>query len=296
MRIAITGSSGLIGTALRLRFAADRYQIVRIVRREAGPGDVRWDPTAGDLDPAALSGVDAVINLAGAGIGARRWTPAYQRKIHDSRTSATGTLSRAIAATDNPPRVLLSASAVGWYGDTGDRVTDEKGKQGSGFLADLCADWEAATEPAREIGTRVVTMRSGLVLAPHGGMLGRIRPLFTVGAGGRMGSGRQFWPWISLVDELEAIRFLLDHDVSGPVNLTGPEPVSNAEFTRTLGAVLHRPTVLAVPAFALRAALGGFADEGVLVSQRVVPNALTEAGFAHTHGRLEQALRWATSG
>jgi uncharacterized protein len=296
MRIAITGSSGLIGTALRLRFAADRYQIVRIVRREAGPGDVRWDPATGDLDPTALNDVDAVINLAGAGIGARRWTPAYQRKIHDSRTSATATLSRAIAAANNPPRVLLSASAVGWYGDTGDRPTDENGKQGSGFLADLCADWEAATEPAREVGTRVVTMRSGLVLAPHGGMLARLRPLFALGVGGRMGSGRQYWPWISLLDELEAIRFLLDHGLSGPVNLTGPEPVSNAEFTRTLGTILHRPTLLSVPSFALRAALGGFADEGVLISQRVVPTALIEAGFTHTHRTLEQALRWATSG
>jgi hypothetical protein len=296
MRIAITGSSGLIGTALRLRFAADRYQIVRIVRREAGPGDVHWDPAAGELDPAALNEVDAVINLAGAGIGTHRWTAAYRRKIHDSRVAATTTLSRAIAAADNRPRVLLSASAVGWYGDTGDRITDEKGKPGSGFLADLCADWEAATEPARAAGTRVATLRSGLVLAPHGGMLGRLRPLFAFGAGGRMGTGRQYWPWISLLDELEAIRFLLDHDIAGPVNLTGPEPVSNAEFTKTLGAILHRPTLLTVPAFALRLALGGFADEGVLISQRIVPTVLTDAGFTHTHRTLEQALRWATSG
>lgn len=296
MRIAITGSSGLIGTALRLRFAADSHQIVRIARREPGPGDVRWDPAAGDLDPAALSGLDAVINLAGAGIGARRWTPAYRRKIYDSRISATTTLSRAIAAADVPPRVLLSASAVGWYGETGDQITDEDAKQGSGFLADLCADWEAATEPAATAGVRVATLRSGLVLAPHGGVLGRIRPLFAIGAGGRLGSGRQYWPWISLLDELEAIGFLLDHDIAGPVNLTGPDPVTNAEFTRTLGAVLHRPTLLPVPAFALRATLGGFADEGVLISQRVVPTVLTEAGFTHTHRTLEQALRWATSG
>src|SRR5882757_1959429 len=297
MRIAVTGSSGLIGTALRLRLSADGHQLFRLVRRPpVESGEIGWDPVRGEIDPGALDGLDAVINLAGAGIGDRRWTRRRRALIRDSRLQGTATISRAIAATASPPPVLLSASAVGYYGDTGATQVDESGPCGDGFLAQLCADWEAATEPARAAGVRVATLRTGLVLAPNGGMMSRLRPLFAIGAGSRLGSGRQYWPWISLLDELEAIRFLLEHDIAGPVNLTGPVPVTNAEFTRMLGAILRRPTLLAVPAFVLRAVLGEFADEGVLISQRVLPTALRDAGFAHTHATLADALRWATLG
>jgi uncharacterized protein (TIGR01777 family) len=191
--------------------------------------------------------------------------------------------------------VLLSASAVGWYGDTGEHEVDETAPAGTGFLADLCRSWEAATEPARGAGTRVVTFRTGLILARRGGLMSRMKPLFSFGVGGRLGSGNQYWPWISLLDEVAALRFLLDHDLSGPVNLTGPVPVTNAQFTQTLAGILHRPAALPVPAIALRAAIGEFADEGILIGQRAVPSVLSRAGFEHQHNTLEQALAWATS-
>lgn len=297
MKIAITGSSGLMGTALRKRLAADGHEVRRIVRHPAqGVEEIAWDPAAHRFDPTALDGIDAVVHLAGVGIGDHRWTAERKKLIRDSRVDGTTTISTAFTAIANPPKVLISASAVGWYGDTGDRQVDETAPPGRGFLAELCESWEAATEPARAAGARVVTMRSGLVLSPSGGIMSRIKPLFALGLGGKLGSGKQYWPWISLTDQIDAICFLLEHDVSGPVNMTGPVPVTNAEFTRALGSILHRPALFQVPSVALRAALGGFAEEGVLVGQRAVPAVLSKAGFIHTHSTLEQALRWATSG
>lgn len=295
MRIAVSGASGLIGTALLPVLRADGHSVLRLVRRPAHAEDeARWDPATHQLDPSVLAGVDAVINLSGVGVGDRRWTPEYRRTLQRSRVDSTTTISAAVASAEPRPRVLLSASAVGWYGDTGDRLVAEDAPPGTGFLASLARLWEDSTGVAEQAGVRVVHLRSGLVLA-RGGLLDRLVPLYRLGLGGRLGSGRQFWPWISLVDEVQAIRFLLLNEaVSGPVNLTGPEPVTNAEFARTLGRVLHRPALLPVPAFALRVVLGGFADEGVLAGTRAVPRVLEQAGFTFVHRTLESALRQVT--
>jgi uncharacterized protein (TIGR01777 family) len=293
MKVAVTGSSGFIGSALLDELREHGHDVLRVVRRSAAEADeISWDPLARRIDPHALDGVDAVVHLAGVGVGERRWTPRRQRAIMDSRVAGTDTISRAIASANPRPQVLLSASAVGWYRDTGDVETDEHGQHGHDFLAQVCAAWELNTRPAAEAGTRVAWLRTGLVLGP-GGVLARIKPLFSLGLGGRLGSGRQYWPWISLTDHVAAIRFLLEHEVSGAVNLTGPAPVTNAEFTRALGAILSRPAVFAVPAWSLRLVLGEFADQGVLVSQRIVPRALEDAGFAFRHRTVEDALRWA---
>lgn len=290
MQIAITGSTGLIGSALVRALRDEGRTVLRLVRRRPAAGDeVRWDPF-GEVDAAALEGVDAVVHLAGAGIGDRRWTSCYKRQIRDSRVEGTRTLARALAAMDRPPAVLVSASGTGFYGDTGDRAVDEGAPGGSGFLADVCRDWEAAALPAAEAGIRVVHPRTGLVLAREGGLLGRTLPLFRAGLGGRLGTGRQWMSWIALADEVAALRFLIDGDLDGPVDLTAPEPVTNAVYTRTLGRALHRPTLLAVPATALRLALGGFADEAALVSQRVLPARLGKAGFRFRYPDLAGAL------
>jgi len=297
MRIAVTGSSGLVGTELVATLQADGHEVRRLVRRTPRTADEhRWDPAHRQLDDGVLADVDAVVNLAGVGIGDKRWTDAYKREVVDSRVDSTATvaaaLAQAAAADPDRPRVLLSASAVGFYGDGGDQVLDESSPAGSDFLADVCVQWEAATAPAEAAGIRVAHLRTGLVLA-RGGMMSRIRPLFQLGVGGKLGSGKQWWPWISLRDEVDAIRFLLTADVAGPVNLTGPEPVTNAAFTEALGRVLHRPTVLPVPGFALSAVLGEFAQLGVLAGQRALPRVLMEAGYTFTHGDVESALRWA---
>ncbi|GAB3351165.1 TIGR01777 family oxidoreductase [Modestobacter lapidis] len=299
MKVAITGSSGLIGTALVPALRSDGHEVLRLVRRTPRTADEhRWAPDHRRIDVSVLADVDAVVNLAGVGIGDRRWTAAYQRQVVASRVDSTATVSEALAdaaaADPGRPRVLLSASGVGYYGDTGDRPVDESAPAGADFLADVCRQWEAATAPAADAGVRVVLLRTGLVLA-EGGMMSRIRPLFRLGLGGKLGSGKQYWPWISLRDEVDAIRFLLTGDVSGPVNLTGPDPVTNAEFTRTLSRLVHRPAVLPVPGTALSVALGGFARVGVLAGQRAVPTALTAAGFQHTDQDLESALRIALS-
>ncbi|HSV66710.1 MAG TPA: TIGR01777 family oxidoreductase [Mycobacteriales bacterium] len=298
MRIAVTGSSGLIGSALLPAARDAGHEVVRLVRREAsGPDEIRWDPPRGELDPADLAGVDAVVHLAGAGVRDHRWTPSYQATVLASRVDGTRTVSTALAdalARDGRPRTLLSASGIDFYGDTGDRVVDETDPPGTGFLAGVCRQWEASTEPARAAGVRVATLRTGLVLAPNGGLLGPVLPLFRLGLGGRLGSGRQYWSWVSMADEVAAMLFLLAHpEVSGPVNLTGPVPVTNAEFTSALGRVVGRPTLLPVPGLALRIALGGFADEAVLAGKRVLPRALGQAGFRFRHGTVEEALRWA---
>jgi uncharacterized protein (TIGR01777 family) len=296
VRIAVTGSSGLIGSALVDRLGADGHDVLRLVRRTPRTADEhRWSPRHRRIDPTLLSDVDAVVNLAGAPIRPRPFTAGYKQQLLDSRLDATATISEALAvvtaADPERQRVLINASAVGYYGDTGDRVVDESAPPGTDFLAGLCARWEGATAPAEEAGVRVVRLRTGLVLGP-GAMLTRILDLvFRAGLGGRLGSGQQYWPWVSLDDEVGAIRFLLDSDVSGPVNVTAPEPVTNAEFTRRLGALLHRPTVLAVPGVAVALGLGEFGRSSVLAGQRAVPARLQEAGYAFARPDLDDALR-----
>ncbi len=298
MKIAVSGASGLIGKALVAALRADGHEVLRLVRRTPRTADEhRWDPQHRRIDPTLLADVDAVVNLAGEPIRPRPWTSGYKQRLLTSRLDATTTLSEALAgvAARDPDRrrVLLSASAVGYYGDTGERPVDESAPPGSDFLAGLCARWEAATAPAEEAGVRVTLLRTGLVIG-RGAMLMQVLGLvFRAGLGGRLGSGRQYWPWISLQDEVDAIRFLLTSGVSGPVNLTAPDPVTNAEFTRELGRVVRRPTVLAVPAFVLSTVLGEFARSSVLGGQRASSAKLTGAGFTFTHTRLDEALRTA---
>ena len=296
MRVAITGSTGLIGSALVRSLLADGHQVVRLVRGRSahapldGAGSARWDPAGGGVEEGALDGVDAVVHLAGAGVGDRRWTAAYRREIRDSRVHGTHTIARACAASAVPPRVLVSASATGYYGDTGERVVDEGAPAGTDFLASVCVEWEAAAGPARDAGIRVVHPRTGLVVSAEGGAFGRLLPLFRLGLGGRLGSGDQYWPFISLTDQIAALRFALDTEtLSGPVDLTAPNPLTNRAVTRALSRALHRPALAPVPAFALRAALGGFATS-ITASARVVPTALLKAGFTFRHPRFEQAL------
>jgi uncharacterized protein (TIGR01777 family) len=296
MKIAVTGSSGLIGTRLVAALGADGHEVLRLVRRTPRTADEhRWDPQHRRIDPTLLSDVDAVVNLAGTPIRPRRFTAGYKEQLRSSRLGSTATVSEAlaVAAAADPGRrrVLLSASAVGYYGDTGDREVREDAPPGGDFLARLCVDWEAATRPAEDAGVRVAHLRTGLVVG-RDAMLVRILGLvFRAGLGGRMGSGRQYWPWISLDDEVDAIRFLLTADVSGPVNLTGPHPVPNAEFVRRLAAAVHRPAVLPVPGPLIALALGEFGRSSVLAGQRAVPAVLERAGYRWTHPDLDDALR-----
>ena len=296
MKIAVTGASGLIGTALLPALRADGHEVLRLVRRTPRTADEhRWEPAHRRIDPALLPDVDAVINLAGEPIRPRPWTRAYKERLRKSRLDSTRTIAEAFAAAASAdvsrPRVLLSASGIDFYGDTGSRTVTETDPAGDSFLATLCTEWEAATAPAERARIRVVHLRTGLVLG-RGAMLVTIMGrVFRAGLGGRIGSGQQYWPWISLQDEVDAIRFLLTADVSGPVNLTAPTPVTNAEFTRTLARVVHRPALLPVPGIALRLVLGAFAREAVLAGKRALPAVLTEAGFQHTHRDLESALR-----
>lgn len=293
MRIVIGGASGFLGRPLVKQLRANGHEVVRLVRREpAAPDEVTWRPNQGQLDPAVVDGADAAINLGGAGVGDHRWNEEYKRLIRSSRVNSTEMLARAVGAAQRPPRVLLNASAVGYYGDTGDGEVDEAGKPGSGFFPEVCQAWEAATAPAEEAGIRVAHLRNGLVLGPDGGLLGPMLPMFRLGLGGPLGNGRQWMPWISLADALAAMEFLLTADVTGAVNLTGPAPVRNKVFARTLGRVLRRPAVLPVPALALRLVIGEFGREAV-ASQRVLPAVLTGAGYRFEHPDLEAALRWA---
>ncbi|MGH3550210.1 MAG: TIGR01777 family oxidoreductase, partial [Pseudonocardiaceae bacterium] len=252
MRVAIAGSSGLIGTALVQQLRQAGHEVLRLVRgRPRGPDERAWDPSAGTMDAGALDCTDAVVNLCGSAMADRRWSGEVKQAIRDSRVGPTEVLAVAVAEHQVP--VLVNASGVGFYGDTGDREVDETAPTGSGFLAEICRDWEAATAAAQRAGARVVRLRTGLVISPSGGLMGQLKPLFAVGLGARLGSGAQYMPWISLDDEVAAIRFTLEHDeVSGPVNLSGPDPVTNEEFTKAVGEAMHRPTLLAVPGFALR--------------------------------------------
>ncbi|AGL15372.1 TIGR01777 family oxidoreductase [Actinoplanes sp. N902-109] len=294
MRILMAGASGFLGGKLVERLRGGGHEVVRLVRRPAQSADeATWQPSTGQLDPALLVAADAVINLAGAGVGDKRWTPGYKSTIRSSRVDTAGTIAheiRKLAAADRPT-VLLQSSAVGWYGDTGDREVTEEAPAGTGFLADVCRVWEAAARPAEDAGVRVALLRTGLPLDQHGGLLKPQMPLFKLGAGAKLGGGKQWVPWISLVDWLDAVAFLLTRDdLAGPVNLVGPAPVTNAEFTRALGKVLHRPALLQVPGIALHVALGEFAGEA-LRSQRVLPGVLERAGFRFTHPTVEAALR-----
>ncbi|SCG80942.1 hypothetical protein GA0070623_5312 [Micromonospora rifamycinica] len=287
------GASGFLGTRLVDRLTGEGHQVTRLVRRSPRtPDERRWDPAAGQLDPAVVAGADAVVNLAGAGVGDKRWTDDYRRVIRSSRVDSTTTLAVTIAglpAADRPG-VLLNSSAVGWYGDTGDRVVEEDAPAGEGFLADVCRVWEAATRPAEDAGVRVVRLRTGLPLHRDGGLLKPQMLPFKLGVAGRLGSGRQWLPWISLRDWLDAVVFLLAAgDTAGAVNVVGPNPVTNAEFTREFARQLHRPAIVPIPAVALKVALGGFAQEA-LTSTRVLPAVLTRAGFAWTHPELPAAL------
>lgn len=291
MDILISGASGLIGSALVPVLRSEGHSVRTLVRRAPrADGEIRWQPDAGVLDPADLAGLDAVVNLAGAGIGDHRWTPAYKRTVLDSRTLSTELLSRTLAALTTPPAVLLSGSAVGFYGDTGDREVDESSPRGGGFLADVCVAWEAATAAASEAGIRVCHLRTAIVVSGAGGAFARLTPLYKAGLGGRLGSGRQYQSWISRTDEVAAIRFLLDSPLSGPVNLSAPNPRRQGDVAAALGRVLHRPALLPTPGLALRVALGPFADEGILAGQRVLPRALSAAGFTFRYEQLEAAL------
>lgn len=292
MRIAITGSSGLIGSALRRSLLRDGHEVVRVVRRPTEDGDeVRWDPGQGHVDTAGLVGCEAVVHLAGASIAGKRWTTAYKREIRDSRVLGTATLTEALTTLETPPHTLLCGSAIGYYGDTGTRAVDESDPPGTGFLPDLCQEWEASSAPAIEAGIRTVHARTGLVVAREGGAWQRLFPIFKAGMGGRMGSGRQYWSFIALHDHIAALRHLLENqEVSGPVNLTAPRPVTNREVTAAMGRVLRRPTIAAVPALALKVALGELAED-VLGSQRVVPVRLLESGFTFAFPEIDDAIR-----
>ncbi|MEP6760252.1 MAG: TIGR01777 family oxidoreductase [Sporichthyaceae bacterium] len=291
MKVALTGASGLLGPHLIRSLRDDGHEVLRLVRRVPTAADeVQWDPDTGEVDLAALTGVDAVIHLAGANIGGRPWTPAYRHTVLDSRVSGTRTIASALARLDPRPRVLLSASGVGYYGGHGDEILDETSPTGDGYIAHVAARWEAETATAAAAGVRVVTMRTGVVVSGRGGALGRLIPLFRLGLGGRLGSGRQWWSWIGLHDYVRAVRFLLDRDdISGPVNVCAPEPVTNSEFTKTLARAVHRPAFLAVPGVLLQLPLRDFAKD-LLAGQRVVPARLLEAGFRFDHPDLASAL------
>ena len=293
LTVAVSGSSGLIGSALLERLRQDGHTVVPMVRRPAKDGEIHYDPRNGVLDPESLVGVDAVVHLAGAGIGDRRWTDRYRREILESRTLSTSLIAEAMASVANRggPRVLLSGSAIGFYGATGDEELNERSTAGDGFLADVCRAWEAATSPAEDAGVRVVHLRTGIVLSPRGGALKKLLPLFRFGLGGRRGSGRQWQSWISLDDEGGAIVFLLTADISGAVNLTAPAPVTNAEFTKVLASTLSRPALVPVPSFGPKLLLGGeLADALLFTGQRVLPERLTDAGYSFEHPTLSEAL------
>ena len=292
LRIAITGASGLIGTSLTSLLRAAGHAAIPLVRRAPAHGEIGWDPAAGRIDSAALEGLDAVVHLAGESIGDRRWTAAQKRRILESRTQGTGLLAGALARLTRPPAVLVSASAIGFYGDRGDERLDERSSAGEGFLPLVTRAWEAATAPAEAAGIRVVRTRFGIVLSADGGALARMLPPFRAGLGGRLGGGDQYMSPVSLDDLVAAVHHcLLRGELRGPVNVTCPEPVTNRVFTRTLGAALHRPAVFAVPRFALRLAMGEMVDELLFASARVEPAALLASGYRFRHPTVESALR-----
>jgi uncharacterized protein (TIGR01777 family) len=294
MIVVVSGSTGLVGTALVKSLEREGHLVRRLVRREVRDGEreIRWDPAAGTIDAGELEGIDGVVHLAGENLAAHRWNDKVKQEIRDSRLKGTRLLAESLAKLTNKPDVLVSASAIGYYGDRGDERVDEFSPPGSGFLADVCKEWEAAAGAARDAGIRVVNLRLGVVLSPHGGALAKMLLPFKLGAGGVIGSGRQVWSWIALDDLVSAIEFALqDGALAGPVNAVAPEAATNREFTKTLGRVLRRPTIFPMPAFAARLALGEMADEMLLAGVRVEPRILTQAGFVFRHPNLEPALR-----
>lgn len=291
MRVVIAGSSGLIGTALVASLRGRGHDVTRLVRRSAaGPDESQWDPPAGKIDPRALVGADAIVNFCGVGIGDKRWSGAYKQLVRDSRITPTEVLAK--AAADSGVPTLVNASGINFYGDTGDRVVDESAPAGDGFLAEVCRDWENATSAASENGVRTILLRSGVVLAQRGGMLDKLRPLYLFALGGRLGSGRQYFPWISLADEIGAIVFGIENDtLSGPVNMVGPAPVTNAQFNSAMSRAVRRPAPWVVPGFALKAVIGEFAEEAILTGPRAIPRALEDAGYKFEHNTVGEALR-----
>ena len=285
-RIAITGASGLIGAALVGHLKSEGHTVQRFVRRPVvAPDEIQWDPKTGFVDLDALRGVDAVIHLAGAGVGDKRWSKRYRSEILNSRLLGTTAISNAV--NEVKPQVFISASAIGWYGESGSRAVVETDRVGEDFLAAVCREWEAAADLVKNV--RTVKIRTGLILDPTGGALGRMLPLFRLGLGGKLGNGKQFWSWITLHDHIRAIEFLLGHPISGPVNLTSPNPVTNQEFTSALARAMHRPALFPAPAFALKLALGGFSSE-ILGSKKVLPHVLSEAGFTWDYPHITNAL------
>ena len=285
-RIAITGASGLIGSALVGHLKSEGHTVQRLVRRATvAPDEIQWDPKTGYVDIEALRGVDAVIHLAGVGVGDKRWTKRYKSEILNSRLLGTTAIANAVAEVK--PQVFISASAIGWYGDSGNRAVVESDSVGNDFLAAVCREWEGAADLAGDV--RTVKLRTGLVLDPTGGALGRMLPLFRFGLGGKLGSGKQWWSWITLHDVVRAIIFALEHPIAGAVNLTTPNPVTNQEFTAALARAMNRPALFPAPAIALKIALGGFASE-VLGSKKVMPNALSDAGFVWDYPHITNAL------
>jgi uncharacterized protein len=285
-RIAITGASGLIGSALVGHLKAEGHTVQRLVRRATVASDeIQWDPKTGYVDIEALRGVDAVIHLAGVGVGDKRWSKRFKSEILNSRLLGTTAIANAVAEVK--PQVFISASAIGWYGESGNRAVVETDSVGNDFLAAVCREWEGAADLAGDV--RTVKLRTGLVLDPTGGALGRMLPLFRFGLGGKLGSGKQWWSWITLHDVIRAIVFSLEKNLSGPVNLTSPNPVTNQEFTSALARAMKRPALFPAPAIALKIALGGFSSE-ILGSKKVMPNALTEAGFQWDYPHISTAL------
>ena len=292
MKIVVSGASGLIGTQLVAKLSSSGHEVVRLVRRSPKSGEIQWNPKSGILDSAALEGTDAVIHLSGAGIGDKRWTDGYRKEILDSRTATTALLAKTMASLSRKPSVFLSGSAIGIYGARNDEQLTEVSTHGTGFLAEVCEQWEAAAKPAVDAGIRTVYLRTGIVLSPKGGALKKLLPLFKLGVGGKFGSGKQWQSWISIDDEIGAIEHLLTANVSGAVNLTAPNPVTNAEFTKVLASVLKRPAIVPVPTFAPKIVLGGeLADALLFTGQRVIPAALNASGYMFKHTTLESAFR-----
>jgi uncharacterized protein (TIGR01777 family) len=294
MKVVLAGSSGFLGTHLRARLASAGHDLTQLVRRAPRASDEReWHPERGELDPELLRGADAVVNLAGIGVGDKRWTDAYRHQLLTSRVEPTATIADTLAALPDGerPAVLLNASAVGFYGDTGDSKVDEGSAGGSGYFPDLCREWERAAVPAQVAGVRVVWLRTGFPLEAEGGLLKPLLVPFRLGFGGQLGNGRQWMPWLSMRDWLAAVEFLLEReDIAGAVNVVGPEPVRNRDFSRALGRVLRRPSLFPVPPIALRIAIGQFSHEA-LASQRVLPGVLTAHGFLYEDSTVESALR-----
>ncbi|HEX4320688.1 MAG TPA: TIGR01777 family oxidoreductase [Acidobacteriaceae bacterium] len=291
-KVVLSGSSGMLGSAIGTALKRQGVPVLRLVRRQPrNSGEVQWNPATGQIDAQALEGVTAAVHLSGANVTARRWTKGYKREMRDSRIQTTRLLAETLAQLSKPPRVLITASAIGIYGNRGDEILDEDSQRGQGYFPELCTAWETAARPAEEAGIRVVHLRFGMVIGKDGGAMARLSPLFRLGLGGRLGSGKQWMSWVSEADVVAAALFALKNaNLAGPVNVVAPEPVTNTEFTRELGRAVHRPALLPAPAFALRLAFGEMADEALLASSRVIPKRLQQAGFVFAHPTLAEAF------